>query len=192
MRKLIRKQSRFLGITLGILGLISGLLFGGFNFQDTFAASSPVQPVQNSPVIQIMVQEAYINTLVKEALKDNPMLSNPVVDLHSGDTASVTVNLQLAGALSLKPTAMLHFGVVNNRVVIDITEITVQGFAIPTSIIRPQLQTVTDDMEAQINQVIGAMENETGLVLTSLNTSETQLIIGLSEKPTTTTVQPGF
>jgi hypothetical protein len=192
MKNLIRKQGRFLGITLGILALISGLLFSSFNFQDTLAATSPVQPVQNSPVIQIMVQESYVNTLVKEALKDNPMLSNPVVDLHSGDTASVTVNLQLAGALSLKPTAMLHFSVVNHRVVIDITEITVQGFAIPTSIIRPQLQTVTDDMEAQINQVIGAMENETGLVLTSLNTSETQLIIGLSEKTGTTTVQPGF
>jgi hypothetical protein len=192
MKKIIMKQSRVLGIALGILALISGMLFSSFNFQNTFAATSPAQPVQDSPVIQIMVQESYINTLVKEALKDNPILSNPVVDLHSGNAASVTVNLQLAGTLSLKPTAMLHFGVVNHRVVIDITEITVQGFAIPTSIIRPQLQTVTDDMEAQINQVVGAMEKETGLELTSLNTSETQLIIGLSEKPATATVQPGF
>jgi hypothetical protein len=183
MKKLIEKKGMFLGIAIGILALLSGLVFSGFNFQDTFAATVPNQQVQNPPVIRINVTESYVNTLVKDALKDNPMLSNPVVDLHNGDTASVAVNLQFAGALSLRPTAQLHFTVVNNRVQIEITEITVQGFAIPTSVIRPQLQTVTSDMESQINQVIVAMENETGLELTSLKTTETELIIGLSEKP---------
>ena len=190
MKKLVKKQGWFLGIAVGILALLSGLVFSGFNFKDTFAATGPNQQVQNQPAIRILVDESYVNTLVKDALKDNPMLSNPVVDLRSGDTASVTVNLQFAGALSLKPTALLHFTVVNNRVEIEIIKITVQGIAIPTSVIRPQLQTVTSDMESQINQVIVAMENETGLQLTSLNTSETELIIGLSEKPAVPSAQP--
>ena len=180
LSSIFRFRGAFIGITLALL--LSMLTL------PALAKVTIQQPPTPEPkaVVTILVDEAYVNQIVDDALKDQTGITNPVVDLQAPNQALVTLSVKLASGITIRPTVTLSFSVVNNKVDIQIKNINMQGIMVPQWIVAPPLEGLVQKMEQEINQVVASTENATGLVLTGVSSTNSELVIALGEEP----VQP--
>lgn len=173
------------GLILGTM-LVLGITILGFPIADSSAFPMNTLPQGQpesmpEPVVKIAVAETYVNDVVAEELTDERRFSDIEVDLQEPNEALVTVSARIAGGIPVRPTVTLAFEVIDNQVQIEVTKIRMSNVTIPRRFVQPLVGEVTDQMEDEVNRLVVATERATGLVLTGVHATETELIIEFSE-----------
>lgn len=118
--------------------------------------------------------ESDLNQLLNQNLPPGGEVSNVVLDLHAGNTANVSATLRL-NSLSLQPNALLRATVADNRIAIEVTQVRVGGFGVPSSMIEPQIAELKNMAERELNSQLAKLEANTGLELQALETTENEM-----------------
>ena len=135
----------------------------------------PIVPTQSNAQ-SVTITETDLNQQLNQNLPPGGEVSNVFLDLHEGNTASVRATLRL-NSLTLQPNASLKASVVNNRVSIDVTQVSVGGFGVPSSMIEPQIANLKNMAERELNSQLAKLEAETGFKLQSINTTENEMVL---------------
>jgi hypothetical protein len=138
----------------------------------TVAPVAPTQPGAQS----VTISESDLNQQLNQNLPSGGEVSNVFLDLHEGNTASVRATIRL-NSLTLQPNASLKASVVNNRVSIEVTQVSVGGFGVPTSMIEPQIANLKNMAERELNSQLATLEANTGFKLQSIRTTETDMTL---------------
>lgn len=125
------------------------------------------------------VTESELNQRLNQNLPPDGQVSNVFLDLHPGNTANIRANLRL-NSLTLQPNASLQVAVVNNRIVIDVTQVSVGGFGVPGSMIEPQIANLKSTTEHELNSQLAKVQAETGFKLQSISTTETGMTLSFA------------
>ncbi len=147
---------------------------------------STVEPVftPTSYDVRVLIGEKYINSQIRAAFKDDPLLQNPTLDILPPNRArgTATVNIGILGAtLSLRPDIALSFNLVNGRVVVTVESVELSGFTVPTNAIDPQVQQIKKIAEDLINADLQDAMRGTKLKLTAITATEDSLVLDFNE-----------
>lgn len=134
----------------------------------------PPPPVTVPGAQVVTVTEGDLNQQLNQNLPPDAHVSNVFLDLHPGNTGNVSATLRL-NSLTLQPNASLQVAVVNNRVVINVTQVRVGGFGVPSSMIEPQVANLKSLAERELNSQLAGVEANTGFKLQSISTTETDM-----------------
>lgn len=187
-----------LGIILGIvivLGIAGAVVLFGLvpvsrtptvtAFQGSVVSPSALQPLaqQSSDTSDMVItlSERFMNQQMVKGAGSGGQVENPQLDLHDNGAANFTGNVQVNALIKVPINAALQFSVQNGSVVIDIGNVSVGGFGVPSSLIQPQIEQVKSAAETQLNQQFGNLTATTGLHLESLTTNESSLTLYFSE-----------
>lgn len=130
-------------------------------------------PLPTVPGAQVVtVTESDLNQQLNQNLPPDGQVSNVFLDLHPGNTGNVSATLRL-NSLTLQPNASLQVAVVNHRIAIDVTQVRVGGFGVPSSMIEPQVANLKSLAERELNSQLASVEANTGFKLQSISTTET-------------------
>lgn len=138
----------------------------------TFAPVAPTLPNAQS----VSISESDLNQQLNQNLPPGGEVSNVFLDLHDGNTASVRATLRL-NSLTLQPSAALTAAVVNHRIAIEVTKVSVGGFGVPSSMIEPQIANLKNIAERELNSQLALVEANTGFKLQSIRTTENEIIL---------------
>ncbi len=180
---------RILGIVIGVIVLLFVSRMGATasaNQVVPTATAVPTAAAASAPAhaVQIVMNETYVDALVKQQLKDNPDVYDPVVDLRPPNLALVTLSMRMQGGFTVRPTATIGFVVKNNRIVVDIVRVDVGRFSVPRVLIENQLQNLQTQLENQLNQVTHPLDTSI-LQLDNITANETDLTVDLGFKAQT-------
>ncbi len=131
-------------------------------------------PAPNAQVFT--VTESDLNQQLGQNLPSDGQVSNVFLDLHPGNVANVSATLRL-NSLTLQPNAAIKVNVANNRISIDVTQVSVSGLGVPGSMIQPQIDNLKALAENQLNRQLETLEQNTGFKLQSVNTTEDSLTL---------------
>ncbi len=190
MQKLnIFTPGRLLGIVLGTIVVLLMSRIGGaaYAFQlppTPTQTSSPTMTPTPKSAVSIIMNETYVNALVRSQMADNPNVTNPVVDLRPPNLALVTLTMRLPGGLSVRPTATIAFVVQNNRIIVNIQRVDVGNINVPRVLIENQLLALQTQLENQLNQVTHPLDSSI-LELNRISATETELTVDLGFRPQT-------
>lgn len=181
--------SLVLGI-IACLGVAGGAVLTGIvhipssAIESNFLAIPPLQPdTAQTPVasdMTITLSERFMGSQIALSMPPGGEVSNPQIDLHANGLADFT-GLVKTGFLTFTPKASVRFSVVKGRIVIDILQINVGGFGIPTSLIEPQIAQLKQTGEIALNQQFAAMQTNAGLTLQSLTTTENSVTLNFTQ-----------
>ncbi len=180
---------RILGIVLGVIVLLfvtrMGNSVNAYQVQPSPTVAQTQAPTPTPPpAVQVVMNETYINALVKQQLVDNPNVSDPVVDLRPPNLALVTVTMRLQGGFSVRPTATIAFTVQKNKIVVNVQRVNVSGIGVPRVLIENQLLALQTQLENQLNQLTQPLDTSI-LELDQVTTSDTELTVDLGFRPST-------
>lgn len=184
----------FVGLLLGAIFASAVFLIAGSSFAMNGTSSASVQapvvvtsavtgnPAIDNPEVQIYVDQAYVSKIVNNEIKKEPDFSNAVVDLRPPNLALITLDVRVGSFITVRPTVTLAFEASNNQVQIQITRIEMGGFSVPLSLIQGPLNNLTQMTQQRINALTDAMQQQTGLELTRVSATDTDLVLNLGEK----------
>lgn len=178
---------------VGVLGicLLFGALGCGLLSETTTTSPTPTRIVIAAPTLPptavlvqptspgaqtVSISESDLNQQLNQNLPPGGEVSNVFLDLHEGNTASVRATIRV-NSLTLQPNALLAASVVNNRVSIDVTQVSVGGFGVPSSVIEPQIANLKNMAERELNSQLATLEANTGFKLQSIVTTENEMIL---------------
>lgn len=181
----------FVGILIGAIIASAVFLIAGSTFsmngvpgQSTLVVTNVAanNPATTNPEVQILVDQAYVSKIVNNEISKDPNFSNAVVDLRPPNLALITMDVSISSLLTVRPTVTLAFAASNNQVQIQITRVEMGGYSIPLSLLQGPLDNITQMIQNQINAPTDAMQQQTGLELTHVSATDTDLILDLGEK----------
>jgi|GEM_PF-2851719 len=174
-------------LALLVLGCAGGLvLLGVIPVRRTPSASDAhaVPPLQSLPAqttdnhdMVVTLSERYLNRQLTKNMPQDGAATDVRLDLHEGNTANVSATIQLNSLLTVQPNASLKFNVVNGRITIEVTQVDVGGFGVPSSLIEPQITQVKANAESELNRQLADLQMTTGLKLQVLSTTENSLTL---------------
>ncbi len=151
---------------------------------NTMQEVPPSQPLTaqttTSADMIVTLSERFMNQQLAVGLPPNGQVQNAQLDLHTGNLADFTANVQVNSFISSSIKANVQFFVANGRIVITIYNVTVGGFGIPSSLIQPQIDQIKATAEAQLNQQFANVQANTGLRLQNLTTTENSITLSFA------------
>lgn len=142
-------------------------------------ALQPLTQTSNEPDMTITLSERYLNRQMTQSMPGSAQ-SQPSIDLHVNNLADVSSTVR-AGFLTLRPKASVSFSVVNGRIVITVLRVDVGGFGVPNSLIEPQINSLKQNAETELNKQFANLQTTSGLKLQSLSTTENSLTVVFSQ-----------
>ena len=183
-----------LGVVVGIVvlaGIAGGVILFGLvpvtrspiltAVQGSVASAAALQPLaqqstDNADMI-ITLSERFMNQQMTAGMTQGGGVENPQLDLHDGGAANFTGTVPVNALFKANINASLQFSVQNGSIVLDITNVDVGGFGVPSSLIQPQVDQIKSTAETQLNQQFSNLTASTGLHLQSLTTTENSLTL---------------
>lgn len=145
----------------------------------------------NAPDLRVSIAEKYAQKEMLASLQADKTLQKPVLDFQPGNRirASATVvtpvprEVPVLGGqtITVRPTIVLTFQVVSNRMVVAIESVDLGGLALPRSVVEPQLEQIRKEIESQANQTIQRAVAGTNLKLVAGSTTEDSLVVDFRE-----------
>jgi len=163
-----------IGLVLGV-GLV--LLFTLLSRRDR---TLPELPPDSDSGIQIIIKESYINQMLAAEYESDPLFSNILLDLRPPNLALVTVYTEVFGIV-FPSTVTIQFRVEAGEIQVDLLELDVGGFNIPTGLIENPLSELEKDMQYQTNALIDGTLANTNLQIINVSANETSLLIEMGE-----------
>jgi hypothetical protein len=146
----------------------------------TVQSSPPLQPASAQSTdgadMIVTLSERFLNRKIVEGMPQGDEISNPQIDLHADALADFTATVR-SGFLTVTPRASVRLAVQNGRIVIDVLNVDVGGFGVPSSMIQPQIDQLKATAETELNKQFADLEKTTGLKLHSLTTTENSLTL---------------
>ena len=136
---------------------------------------APSAPSNGNGGTVFTLQESDLNQNIARGLGSGE-ISNARIDIHPGERADFTATVN-AGGVSLNPTLSVQFSVQNGRIVIDVLDVNVGGFGVPTNLIEPQIAQLEQTAETELNRQLDQIRANSGLVLQSISTSEDSMML---------------
>jgi hypothetical protein len=185
IKKLKISPASMLGLFLAVL-LFSSTAFVSAQQQTptpTPAAAAQVTPTPTElprpePAIKVIIQESYIQERLEIELEDDPVFSNPVIDLQEPNLALISVSTRVNSFLVLRPTATVQFTIEDEEVVVEVLRLNVSGFNVPRSFVEDQIDELRQEIQDELNYLTGAL-TDADLVLTEISATDDALIVGL-------------
>ncbi len=186
---------RILGIALGAIILLfvsrGGASVSAYQTVPTVqtptaaqAGLTPTPTATTTPAVRIIMNETYVNALVKSQMAGNPTVSDPVVDLRPPNLALVTMTMSTSTGFSVRPTATIAFTVKDNHIVVNITKVSMAGLLVPRVLIQNQLISLQNQLEVQLNAATQPLDSSI-LELDHVSTTDNSLIVDLGFRPQT-------
>jgi hypothetical protein len=107
-------------------------------------------------------------------------LEEPEINLRDGNVIDISVTTELPmgnRTLSVRPTISIGLTAEDNQLSLTIEGISLQGLALPATLLGPQVEAFQDQAEMQINQALIAIERLGGISLAYIGTTEDLLIL---------------
>jgi hypothetical protein len=185
IKRLKISPASMLGLFLAVL-LFSSTAFVSAQQQTptpTPAAAVQVTPTPTElprpePAIKVIIQESYIQERLEIELEDDPVFSNPVIDLQEPNLALISVSTRVNSFLVLRPTATVQFNIENEEVVVEVLRLNVSGFNVPRSFVEDQIDELRQEIQDELNYLTGAL-TDADLVLTEISATDDALIVEL-------------
>ncbi len=139
----------------------------------------PLKPLAQSNVadISVTLSERYLNQQLARGVAQDAQVSNTQMDLHANNLANISATVQVNSLLRVTPNISLQLGTANGRIVINVLQVNVGGFGVPSSLIEPQIQQLKQNTENDLNGQLIVLQNSTGLKLQTLSTTENSLTL---------------
>lgn len=177
-------------LTIGLAGICGGGVLTGILPVESGATATSVQavpPLQPLPTeatdnadMVVTLSERYLNRQLLEGLGQGGEVSNVQLDLHAGQAADVTAQVRMNSSITLRPKAALKLTVNNGRVGISVQKVDVGGVGVPNNIIEPQIAELQRTAETELNRQLGSLQQNSGLRLSALASTENSLILYFS------------
>ena len=138
-------------------------------------AVPPAAPANGNAGTDFTLRESDLNQNIAQGLSGGE-ISNAHIDIHPGELADVTATIS-TGGLNLSPKASVKISVQNGRMVLDVLNVEVGGFGVPSSLIEPQIAQVKQAAETELNKQFDTIRASSGLTLQSVTTNEGSLTL---------------
>ena len=171
-----------------VVGLLALFAFGGAMVLPAQAQTgSSAASATAIPAAQVVLSEAYLNTITKDVVQTEPDLSNPQVDLLPGDQANVTVTVRLFNFVYVRPTVTMAISVQDHQLHTQIVKTQLSGINAPANVVELRLRFMEDEMNQAINQQLIDNLSQAGLQLQTVQTGDQTLTINMEQNPS---IQP--
>jgi hypothetical protein len=134
--------------------------------------------------VRVIIGEKYVNSQMLVALRNDPALQDPTIDMLPPNRArgTATVNLKILGTtLSLRPGVLMHFDVANGRATMTVDSIDLGGLSVPTNAIQNDIERIQKVAEDQINVDIQNAIRGTNLKLSGISATDDSLVIDFNQ-----------
>jgi len=168
----------FAGFGIGlILGVGSALFFFLLN---NYSNTMPELLSSQDHEIQIIIKESFINQMVSEEMNNDPLYSEMYLDLKPPNLALVTLYPRFFG-IKFPVTASIEVIVEGGEILVNISELEIVGFNIPTQVVQQPLAAVENEMQDQINGLISGTLANTTLNVVQVSADENNLYVEIGE-----------
>lgn len=174
-----------------VIGMVAILGLGRLGAADVMPRTSaqPQGVTQSAPLAQattgdmnITLSERYLNQQLRVGVPAGGQISNAALDIHPGQVADLSANVQVNSFLNLPVTVNTLFTLANGRVTITVQSVKIGGFGVPNSLVEDQIATLKTNGEAEINRQLAYMEANAGLTMTGLSSTEDSLTLSFTLK----------
>jgi hypothetical protein len=107
-------------------------------------------------------------------------LQDPSIDLRNDNVIDVSVTTDLPvgnNTLTVRPTVSIGVAAAENQLSLTIEGVSLEGLALPASLLGPQIESFQEAAEIQINEALIAVERLGGISLAYIATTEDLLIL---------------
>lgn len=166
--------------------------------------------LEGEPAVMVMMIEPFLNHQLRDALAAETVseaaaleqkasrvkikLNDAALDVQTGQRARFYAQLTVTAwnfPVPLRPIADMAFGLQNGRVKITVTGVQLGGFNVPRALVDRFVSEVVNASEAKLNHSLMQLQQDTGVHLVNIETTEDLLILKFVEPPvvTVSTVQ---
>ena len=179
-----------IALTLVVIGVGMWVLLR----RSTSAPLPEMPSFEGEPAVMVMMVEPFLNQQLREALsaETNAEFSNPdappfkmqlndaTLDVQTGGRAKFYAQLTFSAwqlQLQVRPVVEMVFGLQNGRVKIGVNTVQVAGFNVPRALIDRFANQVVAASEAKLNHSLLQLQQDTGVQLAQIETTEDLLIL---------------
>lgn len=137
---------------------------------------------------RLVVKEAFIieqmegqfRSLINNLSAYGIPMEEPVIDLRPGNKIDVSATTELPlgnRTLSVRPTVTIALAAEDNQMTLSIESVSLEGLALPASLIAPQIEGIQEQLQTQINSALRSAARLGGLELVAIGTTEEVLIL---------------
>jgi hypothetical protein len=139
---------------------------------------APTPTPEPEPAIKVIIQETYIQERMEEELDDDPVFSDPVIDLRAPNLALISVTTRVNTFITLRPTATVQFVIEDQEILVEIMRLDVSGFNVPRSFVERQINELREEIQIELNKLTEAL-TDADLTLTDISATEDTLVLHL-------------
>jgi hypothetical protein len=107
-------------------------------------------------------------------------LEDPAINLRDDNLIDISVTTELPvgnRTLTVRPTISIAVAAAENQLTMVIEGVSLEGLALPATLLGPQVESFQEQAEVQINQALLAVERLGGISLAYIGTTEDLLIL---------------
>ena len=167
------------------------------------SANAPLPPMPTfpgEPSVMVMMIEPFLNHQLREALAAEAVLetaeleqktsrlkiklNDATLDVQTGQRARFYAQLTLTAwsfPVQLRPIADMAFGLQDGRVKITVTGVQLGGFNVPRALVDRFVTQVVETSEAKLNHSLMQLQQDTGVQLAAIETTEDLFILKFVE-----------
>lgn len=154
-------------------------------------SAAPITGVTQSPQLAqtqpsdltITLSERLLNQQVNRGLATGADVRDVTIDLHSGNRADFSASLDVVvfTRITVRPRASVLLTLQNGRVALTVQQVDIAGIGIPSNLIESQISNLRTNGENLLNQQLALISANSGLILRSVSTTETDLTLVFSQ-----------
>jgi hypothetical protein len=178
-------------ITIGCAGTILGLVVGiilAFGVMSLLPKENMVSTTASALSalrgdVMVTVSANYLNTQLQQSVKQTGLAKQAMLTLVAPNIVQVAIAVDtkvLGQTISGNATARMRLSVQNGRALIAIEKIDVSGIGISQSLVSPAIEQLRAQAEDQINRMIQRELQGTGLRLSNIRVTPSEIAVDLS------------
>ncbi len=177
-------------LTLGCVGAMAGLVLGILLTLGASSLWTPTHVAQAMPIanvtrgdVTITISAKYLDAQLQHIVKQTNLAKQATVTLVAPDRARVQATLDtniLGRTLSANTTIEVRLAVHNGRVALSVERIDVSGVGVARVLVTPLVNQWRAQAENHINTALQRELQRTGLRLTGLRITPSELVIELT------------
>ena len=167
----------FIGIVacaLGANAVVAPTATPQINVQGAPLQPAPAQATDNADMT-VTLSERYMNNNIARGLAQGGSVESAQLDIQSNAVVVIDAVMQVNSQLRLSPRVTTQLTAENGRIVVNVQNVNVGGFGVPSSLIEPQINQMKQNAETNLNTQLEKFTASSGLKLQALSTTENSL-----------------
>lgn len=178
-------KSLAIAILFSILGLLAGIAF--MTFGTSIFSKPPAIPTSQSsarPDLSITASAPFIASQLQQTLRQNNLAKNATVTFVAPNLARIaaTQDVSVLGfSIALNATATMRVSVQNGRILLKTESVDTGGLPIPQPTLDATVERLRAQAEEQMNRVVQSGLRGTGLRVSNIRITESDVTVELSQ-----------